>query len=964
MNNWIAPSDSELDQLAALAVRPENRVYFFDHLENPTWVTPLAGRGHFDNPPDPVPADEPGYVQFPPWPEGRYLVRMAPLVPSEVAEVLKTVSPSANPRVGSVLLECVQALPGQQFKELAPKTVEWITDPGSTQSLDWFADEAASTICRLVREGKTKQGLEAAKALLRLERLARSGENDETTLPLPPEPIGCLSDWEYKQAVETMLPDLVDVAGVQGLRLFSGLLTDAVKFSKFPDEPRDSDGHSYIWRPAIEKHPQNMDRGVRSTLVSAVRDAAVRLAQVSDDDCRDVVELLEEQSMLHRRIALHLLAVVAGGADLVGERVADRNIFDEVRLKHEYSELLRVRLADVSSEARSAFLGWVFAGPDPETYRRQTKALSGLVPSPDDEVAYSEQWKRDWLSIVAEHLSGDEAEEYRELVAKHGEARHPDFLAWTESGWVSETSLTAQELNEMSVDTVIGYLADWEPDERVSWGISPTIEGLGRELKIAVGERAPEFSSVAHRIESLDPTYIRHFLSGLETAVKAGTSISWESPIRLMASVLNHPFEAEERLPDLDRDAGWNPARGQIATLIKEGVANRENRILFELRENVWSVLEPLTRDPQPSPADEAETADLGAMDAFTLSLNMNRAKAMHAVMAYALWCRRELESRDVDTAEGLDLIPEVRTVLEEHLDPANDPSIAVRAVYGRWLPWLLLLDEQWVTANIAHILPRSPELAALRDAAWNTYVSWCPPFNPVCESLHHEYEAAVERVPSRAAVGFARESADTKLGEHLVTFYWRGCLRSGLLERWFELADDETAARVMTHLGRALNNTEGGVELEVLGRIRALWDSRLLAIAQEPESHESEASSFAFTFASAKLDDDWSLAGLEITLRVGSARFLGRDIIERLAKIASTKPAEAARFTLKMLNGSNDVWDHSAWRDQVRDVLSATSQTVDPETVEHRTAIVDYYVKRGELDFREFAPQNRVVNP
>ena len=80
--------------------------------------------------------------------------------------------------------------------------------------------------------------------------------------------------------------------------------------------------------------------------------------------------------MLHRRIALHVLTVVPGGADLATERVANRNIFDEIRLKHEYSELLRTRLADVSSEAtvRRSW-SWVFAGPDLDKYRRQTKAL-------------------------------------------------------------------------------------------------------------------------------------------------------------------------------------------------------------------------------------------------------------------------------------------------------------------------------------------------------------------------------------------------------------------------------------------------------------------------------------------------------------------------------------------------------------------------------------------------------------
>ena len=63
---------------------------------------------------------KPGYVQFPPWPEGRYLVRMAPAAPLAVAEVLKKLPPSANPGVTRILLECVQALPSEQFQGASP----------------------------------------------------------------------------------------------------------------------------------------------------------------------------------------------------------------------------------------------------------------------------------------------------------------------------------------------------------------------------------------------------------------------------------------------------------------------------------------------------------------------------------------------------------------------------------------------------------------------------------------------------------------------------------------------------------------------------------------------------------------------------------------------------------------------------------------------------------------------------
>ena len=944
MNDWTAPTDAQIAQLKVLATRFQNRTYFFDRLENPEWVSALADEGVFDDPPDREQADEPGYWRFPPWPEGRYLARMAPAAPDAVAAVLEKSRPSANPGVTAILLECVLSLPGEQFRRLAPKIVEWITDPAAAGFIERFDDQAASAVARLVREGMIEQGLTAAKALLKLERrstASRASEDDKIPA-LPPKPAGRLRDWEYDRAITKILPDLVDSAGFDGLRLFLSLLSVAVEYSRSDVEPPDSDGRSWIWRPAIEDHPQNTDRGVRCVLVTAVRDAAVRLARVSEENLQDVVQLLESETALHRRIALHVLAVVPDGAELAAERITDRGIFDDYRLKHEYAGLLRSRWGEAPAEVQRTFLDWVLAGPDLGDYQ------------PEDETAYAEFWMRDWLSIVADHLSGDDAERYRELVSKRGEADHPDFVSWSESWSGPETPLTTEEMNARSPGEVIEYLACWRPDAEVGRGFGPSMEGLGRAFREAVPERAADFAAAANRIETLDPTYVRNFLGGLEAAVKAGASIPWDQPMRLMASALEHPFDHHEETPVLDRDSGWRWTRGQVASLIREGVADRDNRIPFELREAVWDVLEPLTRDPHPSPHDEASDS----MDPLTRSINTNRGKAMHAVMAYALWYRRELDAQGVDRPKGFDLMPEVRTVLEEHLDPDIDPSLAVRAVYGKWLPWLILIDERWVAASISRILPPTPNHESLRDAAWGTYICWCPPFDTVYDVLGDEYEAAVERVPTGATVGFADdERADAKLGEHLVTFHWRGLLQPSLLERWFERADDELAGDVMEFLGRALRNSAEDIEPRVLRRIRELWDSRLAAIAREPKSHENEAHAFALTFASAKFDDQWSLAGLDVTLRPGGGRWFGRDVIGRLAEMATTKPAEATLLTLKMLEDAINDWDHLSWSDQVRDVLAATSDSVDQETHNNRTAIIDHYIKDGDLDFRAFAP-------
>ncbi len=57
------------------------------------------------------------------------------------------------------------------------------------------------------------------------------------------------------------------------------------------------------------------------------------------------------------------------------------------------------------------------------------------------------------------------------------------------------------------------------------------------------------------------------------------------------------------------------------------------------------------------------------------------------------------------------------------------------------------------------------------------------------------------------------------------------------------------------------------------------------------------------------------------------------------------------------MLEGAADDRDHLGWGDQVRDILAATDHATDPDTIRHRKAIVDHYVKHGRHDFRVFAP-------
>ena len=213
--------------------------------------------------------------------------------------------------------------------------------------------------------------------------------------------------------------------------------------------------------------------------------------------------------------------------------------------------------------------------------------------------------------------------------------------------------------------------------------------------------------------------------------------------------VVSQPFEPDEEVPDLDRDPGWRWCRREVASLMRTGFSDRANRISHIHRERAWLVIERLLHDPNPSPEHEQRYGG-DNMDPFTLSINTNRGTAMHAVIEYGLWVRRELEAAGEDVSVGLASMPEVREALDAHLDPHVDPSFAVHAVYGRWLPWLLLLDEVWVRDRRPALLPSEP-LETYRDVVWATYISWCSPYDSAFRTLRSDYERRCEGCPERA---------------------------------------------------------------------------------------------------------------------------------------------------------------------------------------------------------------------
>ncbi len=957
MQSWKKPTPDQVGRAVALLAYVEQYRHFFDRLENPEWLKPLWEMGFFKHPPQPERNEEEGTVRFPPWPEARYLARMAKHDPELVAEIIQKMDDTDNAAVLSDLVDALLAMPPRISARLAEKAQRWAEVPYLL-----LPEKLGELVSHLTIGGKAEEALGIARVLLEVlpdPREQRVSDPDEP-YRLPPEPRARFDIWDYERILEKHYPDLVREAGLPALALLCDLLEKAIRLSRRRDDDREPEDYSYIWRKAIEDSPQNLGHTIKDALVSGVRDAAELLVRSGRATEVDVVTALESRPWkVFRRIALHVIRVFLDQANvLAAERLTDRSLFDDVSLRHEYVLLLRQGFPRLAPEDQAKILRWIEEGPEIEQWKQCRESETGQQPTEEEVSRYREIWRRDWLARIGpENLPDEWKERYRNLCEKYGEPEHPEFPAYSEWGWVGPTSpKTADELKAMTIEELVEFLRTWKPPANIYRAPSPA--GLGRVMSSVVAEDPGRFAAEAPKFKELDPTYVRAIVSGLRDALKQGWTFDWEPVLDLCDWVLSQPREIPGRkVREMDADPDWGWTRKAIADLLFAGFEDHPGSIPINLRQRVWAVLKPLTNDPEPTPEHEQRYGGSN-MDPATLSINTTRGEAMHAVVRYALWIRRHLE-KEPEGAEllrrGFEVMPKVREVLETHLDPDREPSLAIRAVYGQWFPWLVLLDPDWARTKAATVFPRDQQSEALFEAAWHTYVALSRPYDNVLDILQPQYEYAVERIGVRHDDTRWLGDPDEKLSEHLMAFYWRGRLGldDPLLAAFWQRATDGLRAHAITFVGRSLERTEGDVPEKILERLKQLWERRLAAArqAQDASDFVEEMTAFGWWFVSGKLDVDWALAQLSASLRLTRKSEPDQMVLERLAETAQTHPRESVECLRMIAEGDREGWSIYASRDHVRTILEAGLR--NPGTAEDARRVVNYLGSRGFLDFR-----------
>jgi hypothetical protein len=157
--------------------------------------------------------------------------------------------------------------------------------------------------------------------------------------------------------------------------------------------------------------------------------------------------------------------------------------------------------------------------------------------------------------------------------------------------------------------------------------------------------------------------------------------------------------------------------------------------------------------------------------------------------------------------------MPEVREILDQHLDISQEPTLTIRSVYGQALSSLASLDWDWFRANVFN-----------------------QPYDTLLRELEPTYQKAITDINVPTTMR-SPESPVDRLADHLMAYYWRGHLtfegEDRLIVNFYAHASDSVRGHAMWFIGRSVAGWDDTAPQEVFERLRSLMERRLHVVEQ-----------------------------------------------------------------------------------------------------------------------------------
>lgn len=870
------------------------------------------------------------------WEVGDYLARIASERPDVVLEILLTTEmPKDALGAKANFSLAASKLPASQAGQTVTRILEedWVNDNRATL-LHYKLHELLKT---LVDGKEYGPALALANALLDVFPEEYGSHGSRQTR-------GHVSEYEYEQLLKVLdeLPaeEVFPFAEMMGKKLKKTLETVHAR-----GEEGDED-YSYIWRPAIEGHGHDHSyERMDDNVISGVRDLLEkRITHLTEggktSDAKQELEAILGNTPNYpilTRLRLHIY------------RMFPEAFSDEIDL-----EIANPRMSGKTWHEYSLLVNAHFHRASPNSKMEYFKVVDNQDKSEDK---YIDSWRVRLTGLISEELTPEQKEKYAALLKQAAQLEEPYFTSYSSGvSWVGPDSpKTEADLENKPIDFVLEIVRSWEPSGDQFFG--PSHSGFGMVLRSVVTKEGEKYSAAAPEFLKKDtrPVYIYNLFSGLIESLKTETKLDWKGILDLATTIISRAkdntlpkFENENK----DRlETDWDGVMQELARLIVRGLDS--NGIPLSERERVWSIIEHVAENPDPTPEHE-EKYGANNSDPYTMSINTVRGGALHAVFAYIFWFNRE--EKNIQESWKANIPDEAKGLLELHLDPAYDPSLAVRSVYGRFFPWMLSYGDEWAKELIPIVFPT--DNTDMRYAAWETYLSNMV-FEDAYKLMRPLYELAVEdirkgRVPKRRYW----IEATQRLAEHAMIGYAFEVDpgENSFPEYFFAHSSGKTRGMAVSLGGRAYISRDGVPAGEKTPRIETLqrfWDWRL-----EKSDAPSELREFGWWTKLGKFDNKWMLERLLKTVEKTKGDIDGEFIVmNSLQELAGEHPLLCAKIT-KYIFASSNRRDRYTFlhMSELHNTLVKILQSKNEEAIKISRETIDYLLKLGFEDFRNIA--------
>lgn len=731
-------ADDEVQQVLDALNEPALYNYFFHNLDNPHWLKPLFEAGIFSKAPSKINVTEDSYY-YPRWPASQYLSRIAAYDPQTVLEIIRIIE-TDNPSVIGDLINAASQLPTEHAIQLVTYIQKWFEAEEQVQSS--FVNLLIELMNRFSSEGKYDAALSLFKTLT------------QPILPKPKirvkysfseQPVSLIGDYWVEEVLLNALDKLYSQHSLEALYILKDHLRTA--------SLHHHGGYSN-WRSAIEDHGQDANNKSEylHLLVSNIRNLMEEIAKIQPNTLIEFIRTdLQKSLSIFRRLAIHIIRLFPDEyPDAFAGLVSMTQFLDDWEVYHEYYLWLKQHYSRFNKEQQQNFLKEVMKLETPER----------------------------WLRVIRSDLESEILDKYPDI-EKFVESDTSSFRIYRGGvkKVVEASPVSGEELANYADEDLIQYLATFEGDYESGFDGKPSKVGLANELGNLVRNQPQRFLRIAPEFVELDSIYISRLINGIEQLVKEDANFDW-SPL----------FELSIRMSaksDVDEDVHAYALR-EVAGLIEDGI--KKELISIKELPQAKNVLFALF---------DAKDSTWQYRDVVNASLNTAHGRALFALLTYALRHAR-IHFPKSDQVISSRLEPDVKEKLTELLDPEIEPSLAIRSVYGAFLPQLMYLDEEWCRENIRKIFPPGEKHKELWQAAWDGYMYFSRTvYDSIYELLKEDYDKAVNDLKEHDP---DQTDENRALSEHIAILYLRGLEEydSDLIQQFLLYSTDQNRAQLV----------------------------------------------------------------------------------------------------------------------------------------------------------------------